>query len=111
MMLWLKHAGIVPQKHILDNEVSTEMKTIIRNEYKMEIELVPPVCHCRNSAEATIRNQGSLPQCIGGHSRGLPTIFMGPTATTNQGYSQSPSTFQFSTQRVRLHPSQRNIPL
>ena len=31
MMLRLKRAGIVPQKHILDNEVSTEMKNIICN--------------------------------------------------------------------------------
>ena len=32
MMLCLKRAGIVPQKHILDNEVSTAMKTIISDE-------------------------------------------------------------------------------
>ena len=32
MMLRLKHAGIIPQNHILDNEVSTAMKTIIRDE-------------------------------------------------------------------------------
>ena len=29
MMLGLKRAGIVPQKHILDNEVFTAMNTII----------------------------------------------------------------------------------
>ena len=32
MMLQLKHAGIVPQKYILDNEMSTAMKTIIRDD-------------------------------------------------------------------------------
>ena len=32
MMLRLKCAGIVNQKHILDNEVSTAMKTIIHDE-------------------------------------------------------------------------------
>ena len=32
MMLRLKQAGIIPQKHILDNEVSNAMKTIIREE-------------------------------------------------------------------------------
>ena len=36
MMLRLKRASIVPQKHILDNEVSTVIKTIIRDEYKMK---------------------------------------------------------------------------
>ena len=38
MMLRLKHAGIIPQKHILDNEVSNAMKNIIRDEYKMKLE-------------------------------------------------------------------------
>ena len=32
MMLRLKCADIAPQNHILNNEVTTEMKTIIRNE-------------------------------------------------------------------------------
>ena len=47
---------IIPQKHILDNEVSNEMKTIICDEYKMKLELVPPGCHRRNAAEVAIRN-------------------------------------------------------
>ena len=56
MMLQLKQAGIIPKKHIIDNEVSNAMKTIIRDEYKMEMELVPPGCHRRNAAEVAIRN-------------------------------------------------------
>ena len=56
MMLCLKHAGIIPQKQILDNEVSNAMKTIIRDEYKMKLELVPPGFHRRNAAEVAIRN-------------------------------------------------------
>ena len=56
MMLRLKQAGIIPQKHILDNEVSNAMKTSIRYEYKMKLELVPPGCHLRNAAEVAIRN-------------------------------------------------------
>ena len=56
MMLQLKQAGIIPQKNILDNEVSNSMKTIIRDEYKMKPELVPPGCHRRNAAEVAIRN-------------------------------------------------------
>ena len=56
MMLRLKQAGIITQKHIIDNEVSNAMKTIIRDEYKMNLELVPPVCHRCNAAEVAIRN-------------------------------------------------------
>ena len=56
LMLRLKAAGIVPKKHVLDNEVSEAMKTVIRDEYKMEMELVPPGCHRRNAAEVAIRN-------------------------------------------------------
>ena len=55
MMLRLKQADIIPQKHILDNEVSNAMKTIIRNEYKMKLELVPPGYHRRNAEELAIR--------------------------------------------------------
>jgi len=56
LMTQLLHAGIVPKKHILDNEESESMKTIIKDEYKMAMELVPPGCHCRNAAEVAIRN-------------------------------------------------------
>jgi len=56
LMLRLKRAGIEPKKHILDNEVSDAMKTMIKDEYKMELELVPPGCHRRNAAEVAIRN-------------------------------------------------------
>ena len=56
MLLRLKQEGIIPQKHILDNEVSTAMKTIICDGYKMKLELVPPGCHRRNAAEVAIRN-------------------------------------------------------
>ena len=55
MMLRLKQVGITPQKHILDNEVSNAMKTVIRDEYKIKLELVPPGCHRRNAAEVAIR--------------------------------------------------------
>ena len=56
MMLRMKQAGIIPQKYILDNEVSKASKTIIRDEYKMKLELVPPGCHHRNTAGVDIRN-------------------------------------------------------
>jgi len=56
LMIRLLHAKIVPKKHILDNKVSEAMKTIIKDEYKMAMELVPPGCHRRNAAEVAIRN-------------------------------------------------------
>ena len=37
MILRLRRAGINPKKHILDNEVSESLKTIIQDEYKMKI--------------------------------------------------------------------------
>ena len=52
----LKRANIVPRKHVLDNEVSENMKELIRSSYNMELELVPPGCHRRNAAEVAIRN-------------------------------------------------------
>ena len=56
LMVRLKRAGIIPKKHILDNEISENMKNIIRDDCNMEIELVPPGCHRRNAAEVAIRN-------------------------------------------------------
>ena len=56
MMQRLQRAGIVPQKHFLDKEISVAMKDIIKDKYKTEMELVPPGCHRRNAAEVAIRN-------------------------------------------------------
>ena len=56
LMTRLQQAGIIPKKHILDNEVSEATKMIIKDKYKMLMELVPPGCHCRNAAEAVIQN-------------------------------------------------------
>ena len=52
----LKRAGIIPRKHVLDNEVSEAMRAIIWDEYHMDMELAPPGCHLRNAAEVAIRN-------------------------------------------------------
>ena len=52
----LKRANITPKKHVLDNEVSEAMKELIRSQYHMQLELVPPGCHRRNAAEVAIRN-------------------------------------------------------
>ena len=56
LMACLQQTRIVSKKHILDNEVLEAMKTIIKDEYKMAMELVPPGCHRRNTAEVAIRN-------------------------------------------------------
>ena len=56
IMTRLRRAGIAPRKHVLDNEVSEAMKTLITDEYKLQYELVPPGCHRRNAAEVAIRN-------------------------------------------------------
>eukprot|EP00804_Cyclotella_cryptica_P023124 CCRYP_000352-RA/>CCRYP_000352-RA protein AED:0.30 eAED:0.30 QI:0/0/0/0.66/1/1/3/0/473 len=56
LLLRLRLAGIVPKKHVLDNEVSAAMKDLITTKYHMEFELLPPCCHQRNAAEVAIRN-------------------------------------------------------
>jgi hypothetical protein len=52
----LQNAGVHPKKHVLDNEISENMKQHIRDQYKFTLELVPPGCHRRNAAEVAIRN-------------------------------------------------------
>ena len=56
IMLRLQRAVMIPRKHILDNDVSESLKTIIQDEYKIQLELVPPGTHLRNAAEVAIRN-------------------------------------------------------
>jgi hypothetical protein len=56
LVMRLKNAGIVQRKHVLANEVSSAMKKVIFDKYKMEMEIVPPGCHRRNAAEVAIRN-------------------------------------------------------
>ncbi len=50
LLLQLKRAGIVPKKHVLNNEVSENMKNHIRDTCKLDMELVPPGCHRCNTA-------------------------------------------------------------
>jgi hypothetical protein len=56
LLLRLHRAGIVPRKHVMDNEISETMKNHIHDECKLTLELVPPGCHRRNAAEVAIRN-------------------------------------------------------
>ena len=52
----LRRAGSTPRKHVLDNEVSDNMKYHIQVTCQLQMELVPPGCHRRNAAEVAIRN-------------------------------------------------------
>ncbi len=54
LLLCLRRAGIVPKKHILDNEVSKNMKNHICDTCKLDMELVPPGCHRCNVAKAKV---------------------------------------------------------
>jgi hypothetical protein len=56
LLLQLKRAGIVPKKHVLNNEVSENMKNHICDMCKLDMELVPPGCHRRNAAKVAIHN-------------------------------------------------------
>ncbi len=56
LLLQLKPAGIVPKKHVLDNEVSENMKNHIHDTCKLDMELVPPGCNRHNAAEVAIHN-------------------------------------------------------
>jgi hypothetical protein len=49
----VQQTGMEIKKHVLDNEVSEEMKDLIRDTCKLE--LVPPGCHRRNIAEVAIK--------------------------------------------------------
>ncbi|KAL7544208.1 hypothetical protein ACHAWF_007592 [Thalassiosira exigua] len=55
IMRRLHRANIYPKKHVLDNEISAAMKTLIKDEFKMQLELVLSGCHRRNAAEVAIR--------------------------------------------------------
>ena len=56
MVNQLHRAGIVPKKHVLDNKVSKSTNAMIRDKYHITMELMPPGCHRRNTAEVTIQN-------------------------------------------------------
>ncbi len=45
LLLRLQQTGIVPKKHVMDNEVSENMKNHIKDKSRLTVELVPPGCH------------------------------------------------------------------
>ncbi|KAL7486747.1 hypothetical protein ACHAW6_012336 [Cyclotella cf. meneghiniana] len=56
LMPCLCKAGITPCRHVLDNEISNAMKTLITDTYKMTYKLVPLGCYCHSAVEVAIRN-------------------------------------------------------
>jgi hypothetical protein len=56
LLLQLPQAGIVPQKHVMDNEISETMKNHIHDKCKLTSELVLPGCHRCNAAEVALHN-------------------------------------------------------
>ena len=51
----VKSTGFVTKKNVIDNEISNSMRTLIRTECNLELELVPPHFHIRNVAEVAIK--------------------------------------------------------
>ena len=81
LLLQLKRAGIVPKKHVLDNEVSENMKNHIHDTCKLDMELVPPGCHRCKAAYKQL--QSPLPQHLSWCSQRLSTKPLGLAAPTN----------------------------
>ncbi len=52
----LKRARSTPNKYVLDNKVSDNMKNHICDTCKLDMELVPPGCHRCNAAKVAICN-------------------------------------------------------
>jgi hypothetical protein len=52
----LRQAGSTPQKHVLNNKVSDNMKHHIQHTCKLDLELVPLGCHQQSAAEVAICN-------------------------------------------------------
>jgi hypothetical protein len=66
LLLRLKRAGIIPKKHVLDNEVLENMKNYIHDTCKINRELVPPGCHRqKRGGRSHSQLQITLPQHIG----------------------------------------------
>ena len=47
--------GFLTKKNAIDNEISNSMRTLIRTECNLELELVPPHCHRRKVEEVPIK--------------------------------------------------------
>jgi len=109
LMTRLLHAGIVPKKHILDSKVSEAMKTIIKNEYKMAMEHVPPGCHRSNAAEVAIQIfKAHFLSVLAGAAEDFPFI-MGPPPPTDRNITQPVAAIQCDTNGLSLRTLMRTI--
>jgi hypothetical protein len=103
LMTCLQHAEIVPKKHILDNEVSEAMKTIIKDVYKMAVELVPPKLSPQEcSGSRHTKFQGPFLERIGRRGRGFSTFIMGPPPPTDRNNTQPVTAIQCNTNGLSL---------
>ena len=109
IMLRLLQAGMIPRKHILDNEVSGALKSIIQYEYKMKLELVPPCTHHRNAAEVAIPNFKAHPQYTGRHRTRFSAIIVGQAPTTGRNNNKPLAAVQCNSQRFGIRPSERPV--
>ena len=55
MIKKLKAAGLRPNFHIIDNEVSTDLIALLESYENITVKLAPAGCHRRNAAERAIR--------------------------------------------------------
>ncbi len=87
LLLWLKKAGIIPKKHVLDDKVLENMKNHIRqDEHGISPTRVPQAKRGRSSYSQL---QITLPQHISRSSRWLPPNSLGPSVTANRDHTQS----------------------
>ncbi len=86
LLLWLKRAGIVPKKHVLNNEVSKNMKNHIWDtcKFDMELERIKDGIYkqfvCTVRPEKAESNQMGFP--VGGERINYPSEVATPTAET-----------------------------
>ena len=109
MIIRLRRAGIIPKKHILDNEGSEALKTIIQDEHKMQIELVPTGTHRKNVAEVEIINfRAHFLSVLAGTAQDfLPSLWdrLLPQSKKNQPVVS----VQRNSKRFGIHPSERTF--
>lgn len=100
----LKNAGVQPKKHVLDNEISENMKQHIRDQYHFTLELVPPGCHRRNAAEVAIRNfKAHFLSVLAGTAENFPANLYGIGYSHKQkSYAKLVAAVQCNTNRVSL---------
>ena len=110
MMLRLQQAGMIPIKHILENEVSEAPATIIQDKYKMQLELVPPGKKPQKfSISRHTRFQGALYQYTVRHRTIFSAIVVGQAPTTGRNNNQPIVSVQCKSQRFGILPSERPV--